>query len=257
MSSGRILVILSSANALGLKDGKSLPTGFYLNELGVPAQRLVDQGYELVLANPRGNPPTMDQSSDDDAFFENEQEHRDIKAFVNGLPQPRSFADILKEGLDGFAGLFVPGGHAPMEDLVVDRELGQILRHFHSAGKPTALICHGPAVLLAAQDDPIAFRAVLETEREAKAPGFLYHGYQLTVFSNIEEKMAELKFPAGLKWYAESALKQAGAKMDVAMVPMQSQVVRDRELVTGQNPFSDEELAITFLAMLQAARITA
>lgn len=257
---GKILVILSSASELALKDGNSLPTGFYLNEFGVPAKRLVDQGYQLVLANPRGNRPAMDASSDDESFFKDEAEHQAIRSFVHGLPdfgQPQTFKQILDGGLDRFRGVLVPGGHAPMADLVVDEELGKILWHFHHKGKPTALICHGPAALLAAQDDPLAFRDAQEAGRDEPAEGWIYEGYKMTVFSNLEEKMTELKFPAGMKWYAESALKQAGGAMNVAMIPMQSRVVKDRELVTGQNPYSDEEFTITFLALLAASRVRA
>ena len=33
---GKVLIVLSSKNTLTLKDGASHPTGFYMNELGVP-----------------------------------------------------------------------------------------------------------------------------------------------------------------------------------------------------------------------------
>ena len=252
----KILVILSSANQLDLADGQRLETGFYLNELGVPAQHLADAGYQLVLANPRGNRPAMDASSDDASFFGNDQDlYQRTRAFVQQLPgrdQPKTFAQILSEGLDDYAGVFVPGGHAPMADLLMDAQLGQILRHFHQDAKPTAMICHGPAAALSAQFDPIGFVSALKEGREVPAQDWIYASYSMTVFSNIEERVAEMKMPAKLQFHIESALKLAGARMDVAWIPMQSKVVRDRELITGQNPASDEELAKQFLEMLGA-----
>jgi putative intracellular protease/amidase len=41
----------------------------------------------------------------------------------------------------------VPGGHAPMQDLLADPALGRLLRAFHAEGKTTALVCHGPIAL--------------------------------------------------------------------------------------------------------------
>jgi putative intracellular protease/amidase len=250
----KILVILSSVNQLPLSNGKTQPTGFYLNEFGIPAQRLREEGYELVLANPKGNQPPMDQSSDDASFFhKDENQHRQIKNLVTQLPgfaAPKTFGEILAEGLDQFAGVFVPGGHAPMVDLIQDRQLGQILHHFHDHAKPTALICHGPAALLSAQADPEIFVERMAKHDPTEASDWPYAGYKMTVFSNIEEKMAELTFPAALQFYAETALKQAGASMDCALIPMQSHVVKHNELVTGQNPVSDDALASAFLSML-------
>lgn len=71
----------------------------------------------------------------------------------------------------------------------------------------------------------------------------------MTVFSNIEERLAELKMPGRLKFYAETALKQAGARLNVVWIPGSSKVV-DRELITAQNPTSDDEFGRQFLAML-------
>lgn len=38
-----------------------------------------------------------------------------------------------------------------MEDLKADKDLGRILRHFHTKQRPTAVICHAPIALLSAQ----------------------------------------------------------------------------------------------------------
>jgi hypothetical protein len=54
-SKGQILVLLSSERQLQLQDGKTEPTGYYLNEFGVPADAFIKAGYELVLASPKGN----------------------------------------------------------------------------------------------------------------------------------------------------------------------------------------------------------
>lgn len=42
-------------------------------------------------------------------------------------------------------------GHAPLEDLKADKDLGRILMHFHNKQRPTGIICHAPIALLSAQ----------------------------------------------------------------------------------------------------------
>jgi hypothetical protein len=63
MSKGKVLVVMSSASALDLKEGKTYATGYYLNEFVVPYRKLVEAGYEPVIANPNGDRPVMDSST--------------------------------------------------------------------------------------------------------------------------------------------------------------------------------------------------
>ncbi|MEP7457713.1 DJ-1/PfpI family protein, partial [Phyllobacterium sp. SB3] len=73
------------------------------------------------------------------------------------LKHPKTLASVVAEGTDGYVGLFIPGGHAPMADLISDKNLGKILTSFHDTGRPTGIICHGPIVLLSALPDADAF----------------------------------------------------------------------------------------------------
>lgn len=43
-SRGKVLVVMSSAHALDLRDGKKYSTGYYLNEFVVPYRKLVEAG---------------------------------------------------------------------------------------------------------------------------------------------------------------------------------------------------------------------
>jgi putative intracellular protease/amidase len=251
---GKVLVVLSSTNTLTLKDGAKHPTGFYMNELGVPLKALIDAGFTPVFCDPDGNEPTMDAGSDKPLFFANEEEHQAVKSLLHSssaLKHPQTLAKIAAGDLDQYRGIFIPGGHAPMEDLWKDAALGKILRHFHDKKQPTALICHGPIALLSALDSPEALVSSLETKTAGKSKGhWLYSGYKMTVFSDAEEKPNEPgKLGGFMKFYPEDALKAAGGELTVA-APRQSNVVQDRELITGQNPFSDKKLAATLLKAL-------
>src|SRR5687768_5730143 len=76
----KILVVLSSENKITLKDGIVHPTGFFLSELMVPVEALIEAGYEPVFATPKGNRPSMDKVSDSAFWFGgNEARLREIK----------------------------------------------------------------------------------------------------------------------------------------------------------------------------------
>jgi len=62
---------MSSAQELDLRDGKKYPTGYYLNEFIVPYRKLVEAGYEPVIANPQGDMPVMDVDGKANALAKN------------------------------------------------------------------------------------------------------------------------------------------------------------------------------------------
>lgn len=251
---GKILVVASSQNKMELADKSIMDVGFFLNEFAVPAQYLAARGYEIVLATPSGEMPTMDRGSNDKKFFHGDEIARaDAETFFHSL-QPISLRDAIDGGLDEYVGVFFPGGHAPMTDLMQDENLGTILRYFHAQNKPTAFICHGPVAALAALPNAGAYRAAL-VNNDAKAAmenakDWIYAGYNMTVLSDAEEWPGEGKKGAQMPLHVEQALQIAGAKMHVEGMNV-SHVVRDRELITGQNPASDIALAKEFDKALQ------
>jgi putative intracellular protease/amidase len=261
---GKVLVILSNAQQLELRDGKEYRTGYYLDELAVPLRKIVDAGYTPVFANPKGEPSTFDPVSNDKVFFGNDDAARAAAvAFLAGekdLQHPRTLASILSEGTKDYVGIFIPGGHAPMQDLIQDRTLGQILVTFHDTGRPTGVICHGPTALLSTVPDPVAFRTAMVAgdvfAASKLAAGWPYAGYRLTVFSSAEEHLIEgpsAQLGGSVQFYAADALAQAGAHVD-HIAAFQPNVVEDRELVSGQQPFSSDAFGDAFVAKLEAAK---
>jgi putative intracellular protease/amidase len=259
---GKVLIVGSSADTFELKSGRRDPTGYYLNELAVPAQAMVDAGYQIVLATPKGTPPVVEQFSvKADYFGDSEaalQKALDFVATSVGLQNPVSIGSVIKQGLDGYIAVFAPGGHPPMIDLMQDPDLGEVLRHFHTEAKTTAFLCHGPVALTAAMPKAKEFRQALvdgdaETAKAAAA-GWQYDGYRMTVFSDDEEKWAEKNILNGdeVVFYPADALEAAGGDVETKGV-FESHVVQDRELITGQNPFSDAEFAELLIETLGRA----
>jgi len=259
MIKAKLLVLGSNATRIELKDGGSAAIGQYLNETVVPSMALIDAGYEVVLATPNGTKPHIDEVSDAAQHFGNDEAaHLRARSFYDNDPsmnQVRTLRSVIDEGLDGFAGVFVPGGHAPVVDLMQDPDVGTILRHFHEAARPTALLCHGPVALAAALPRAREFRAALVAEDTAVATDlakdWIYAGYRTTVFSTSEEKWAEDNlFHADLPFYMPDALRLAGAEVTVGAADWTPNIMVDRELITGQNMASDHPVAAALIAAL-------
>jgi putative intracellular protease/amidase len=258
-SKGKILIVGSSADTFELKDGRKEAMGFYLNEMAIPAQAAVDAGYEVVLATPNGAQPVVDQHSlVADHFGGSEEALKKALDFVAtnaGMKNPRSIRSAIDEGLENYVGVFVPGGHPPMVDLMEDPDLGEVLRHFHAKAKPTALLCHGPIAVTASMPKAKEFRQALVkgdmAAATALAEGWQYAGYRMTIFSNDEEAYVEENIMGGSKvpFYVATALEIAGGKVETKGV-FEAYVVEDRELITGQNPPSDHGVADLFVKAL-------
>jgi len=259
MSKGTILVVGSNATELEALGGGTITIGQFLNETAVPLMTLVDAGYDFVLTTPTGEKPHVDKDSDALIYFANDDEARTrARDFFNNNPamnDVRTIRSEIEAGLDRFAGVFFPGGHAPIVDVMQDPDAGEVLRYFHGANKPTAAICHGPISVLAALDHAPEFRAALIDGDKVKAhelgKGWQYAGYRMTVFSRSEEEYAEENvFHKKLIFNMPDALEAAGAEV-VNADDFTSFVIVDRELITAQNPMSDHELAAKFIEALE------
>jgi putative intracellular protease/amidase len=257
-NAANVLVVLSDSNSLELQGGEFFSTGFYLNELMQPVKLLMDAGDEITFATPLGHIPTMDKHSasvksfggDQQAFEEHLNLLQQLKLTDPEQSPVISLSRVEQIGYDHYDAVFVPGGHAPMQDLSVSPEMGKLLRAFHAEGKPTALICHGPIALISALPDAKAFTARLESNPKATDSGWIYSGYKMVSFTNNEEQAAKGMFNGGqLKFTPETALTNAGAQFQ-AGDKWASHVVVDRELITGQNPSSALELGSVLVQRL-------
>lgn len=261
VSAANVLVVLSDADHLDLKEDKVFATGFYLNELMQPVKRLLDAGHQVTFATPNGLAPTLDKSSDDKMYFNNDdaalQAHRALLEKLQLTSRTASpvisLARAEQIGYDHFDALYIPGGHAPMQDLLTSKALGKALTLFHAAHKPTALVCHGPVALLSTLPDAAAFTQQLADKGQASLqPGWIYAGYRMTVISNAEEEKAKSLLSGGvMKFYPQTALQQAGGKYSSNVTPFTPHVVTDRELITGQNPASASGVAAELLKQLK------
>ena len=124
------------------------------------------------------------------------------------------------------------------------------------------MLCHGPISAVAAMPEAKAFRAALIEGNEKRAAelakGWQYAGYNMTIFSNSEEKWVENDIlHAPMRFHVVDALKIAGANVTTNPVDFEPYVIEDRELITGQNPRSDHLISKKLLEVLERAAIPA
>jgi putative intracellular protease/amidase len=258
-NAGTVLVVLSDQDQLNLKDGKTLQTGFFLNELLEPVQTFIQAGHTVVFATPSGKAPTADQKSNDVNFWGgNEKARQESLALLATLKLTSktgspaiSFAQVKKIGYDKFDGMFVPGGHIPMQDLLKDQQLGQLLTNFHDNGKVTGFTCHGTIAMVSSVPDARGFIAALESGKQPAAPAsWIYKGYKVTAFTNEEEEQSKAFLGGGkMKLFPQDGLTAAGASF-VEGKPWSENVVEDREVISGQNPQSAKAVALAMLKKL-------
>lgn len=228
-----ILMVVSAADSLTMKDGSEHPTGYWAEELVVSHQTLTGAGNTVHIATPGGKKPTVDQVSlaaQSAGGEDRAQGFRDYLEKIDGeLAHPLVLADV---DLAAYDAVVMPGGHGPMADLYKDADLGRLLVAANRDGKIIAPFCHGPAGLLSATDDDGTF--AFECRR-------------LTVFTNEEELGGGTG--ENTPWLVEDALKEKGAVIENGAA-WSSNVVRDGNLITGQNPQSSEDVAKEVLAAL-------
>ncbi|MFB6836885.1 type 1 glutamine amidotransferase domain-containing protein [Streptomyces sp. NPDC056361] len=228
----KILFVMTGADHWTLKDGTKHPTGFWAEEAVAPYEALTAAGHEIVVATPGGVVPTVDRGSlapEANGGQEAADRIAAVLASMDELEKPIRLEDVE---LGEYEAVFYPGGHGPMEDLAVDAVSGKLLIEALESGKPLAVVCHGPAALLAA------------TRPDG---GNAFAGYEVAAFTDDEETQAG--FADKAKWLLESRLVEAGVRVRVGE-PWAPNVVVDRNLVTGQNPASSAPLAAEVVKML-------
>lgn len=223
----KILIILTSHDALG---DTGMKTGFWLEELAAPYYVFADAGAELTLASPKGGQPPLDpKSSAEDAKTADTRRFEADTAAMAALSKTIMLRDVHAEEYDA---VFFPGGHGPLWDLAEDTNSQQIITDTLAANKPLAAVCHAPGVF-----------------RHAKARDgrSVVAGKNVTGFANTEE--AAVQLTDVVPFLVEDMLKQNGGQYSKTN-DWGVHVIRDGNLITGQNPASSAEAARELLNLL-------
>lgn len=257
----QVLVVVSSATSIPLAGGRTEPTGTYLSEVTDPIEPMLDAGFELTFTTPGGRAPTIDGASASLMYFRFSRGQRDAafrtysRLLDLGLGDPVPLEEIARDRqrLETFDAVYVPGGHGPLVDLLyrdahvddtLNEDFGALLAFFHERERTTGLLCHGPATLAAAP----------------RVDGrWIYDGYRMTVFKTLPDLALQTvplarRFRGRLKVEQTGLLRDAGATIEQTALPMGRKVVEDRELITGQDPYSARALGKAFVAKVLRER---
>ncbi|MEV3931901.1 MULTISPECIES: type 1 glutamine amidotransferase domain-containing protein [unclassified Streptomyces] len=228
-----VLFVLTGADRWTLNDGTTHPTGFWAEELAAPHRVFSQAGFDITIATPGGVAPTVDAASLAAEANGGQEQADAVASYLASIDEtlriPARLEDVVPTSYDI---VFYPGGHGPMEDLAVSEVSGRLLTSALDSGTQVAVLCHAPAALLPARRE------------DGSWP---FAGYRMTGFSNAEETQAG--FAAKAPWLLESRLTELGADY-AAAEPWAVHTVHDRNLHTGQNPASSEQLAREILEAL-------
>lgn len=235
----RIVMLLSAADTIGLNHGEKLrQTGVFLNEFYLAYHALKQEGYQVDFATPGAETPSIDQESIDDKYWKGQLDLK-TKAleFItknNSFLHPKSLKHVLDHQSE-YMGLIIPGGQGLMVDLAHHKHIPTLLQEFAAQQKPTGLICHAPSLLLTIDKD--------------KHP---YLGYKVSAVSPMEEFVIERFIMKGKPASREigKRLRKLGLKYRSGF-PKANFAIKDRNLVSSQNPFSSAAFSKLYLEALQ------
>lgn len=231
----KILVLGTSKFLLPCMNETLFNTGHHSTETFVPMYHLDKIGFEFDVATPDGAPLAIEDWTFPLAVGY-EDKIKEMRSKVrNQLEKPKRYEDI-PESLDGYAAIFLPGGHGPLIDLHTYESLGKLLRSANAQGITTISLCHGPSALRAA----------------AVGGEFPYKGYKLVVFPDSMDKTSpKLGYlPGNLSedYCCEAKLKALGCR--VQNQKMDDSISVDRELVTGASQLSAQKVAVAAVELL-------
>ncbi|PKV51415.1 putative intracellular protease/amidase [Aquimarina sp. MAR_2010_214] len=223
---GKILAIVTSAAIMGSTD-KS--TGYELTELSRAYYVFVANGFEVDIASPLGGEPPVVIDDDDMGKYD--------YAFLNdSIAQYKVKHSIPVKDInpERYEAVFFAGGKGAMFDFPENKDIQYIVRHLYQSNKVVGAVCHGPAALV---------NVTLDTGRS------LLENKKVSSFTNDEELLlipdAETIFP----FFLQDKLVEQGARFNEGAMYLEN-ISRDKNLVTGQNPWSTWELAETMIVAL-------
>ena len=232
----RIAIVISNP---AVSSTTGWPVGFWWSELSHPYFAFTETGYEVEIFSPEGGKCGADAMSDPRDSSGYSSSDLISMGFI-ATPALAALIETTKKvsEIDAarFDAIVVAGGQAPMFTYEKTAALKSKFVEFYEAGKISAALCHGVALL----------RYTKLSNGE-----FLAKGRTVTGFANVEEDFADnavwsmnllSRDKHVMPWRIEDELKKLGANYVQAGL-WRGFAVRDGNLITGQQNFSGSETA--------------
>lgn len=215
-----------------------VPVGFWGAELTHAYKELMDVGYKVTIASPKGGKCEMDGWSDPRDPSKYSYPDLITMGFIYTpelWAQVENTAKLADLNLDDYDAIMVAGGQSPMFTFRDNGDLHNALRIFYESDKPTACYCHGTAALI---------------DLKLSDGSYLITGKTMTGFANVEEDYADAYVGKRvMPWHIEDAAKERGANY-IQGGRFKAFAVRDGRLITGQQQFSGAAVAKQVIAAL-------
>jgi putative intracellular protease/amidase len=235
MKSKSILIIAANSS---VSTTLGWPVGFWAAELIHPYDAFTKAGHRVTIASPKGGKLELDAYSDprDASGYSKDDtlslEYLSKPDFVAKLENTPAIATLQMSDFDA---ILVAGGQSPMFTFRGDAALADLFIKFHTAGKPSAALCHGTCLLL--------------DLKNADGTPFI-RGRRMTGFANSEEDFADqVVGQKVMPFRIEDEARALGAEF-VAAPAFQPHALADGNLITGQQQHSGHEVAKLVLAAL-------
>jgi len=228
-----ILVVCTDEGLMPMKNGKVFNTGNHPVEMLVPMLHFRDAGFTFDIATASGKPVVLEMWAFPNKDANVKSLHDEL---APKLKSPKKLASI--PNLDGYAAIFVPGGHGCMINLPSNVHLGKLLNMAHARALPTVTLCHGPSVYLA---------TCLDGTGQAECA---YKGYKTMCFTDKTDAFTPKVgyLPGPMPWKVQEAIEAKG--VEVVNTSETGAATSDRELITGDSPYAANNLGILAAPLL-------
>jgi len=223
---GKILAVVTSSNTMG-SSGKS--TGYELTELARAYYVFKANGFEVDIASPLGGKSPVVIDDDDMGEFD--------YAFLNdAIAQYKTSHTIALNDVvaDVYEAVFFVGGKGAMFDFPDNKAIQSIVRSYYQSGKVVGAVCHGPVALVNVTLDN--GRSLLENKK-------------VSSFTNKEELLLIPDATSIFPFLLQDKLAAQGAQFNEGDMYLEK-ISHDKNLITGQNPWSTWLLAETMIRQL-------
>ena len=239
----KILMVCTEERDMVMANGKKFSTGNHPVEMGLPMLHLLAAGFDIDVVTPTGNPVKVEMW----AMPENDQDVKNLfNDFAGKFERPGNLSEFVAKRMTDdapYIGVFIPGGHGAMLGLPDNDDMGKLLRWAHAKDLYTLAICHGPAAILAADEN-------------SNDKPFIYDGYKIAAFPDAVDKQTPGigYMPGHMPWYFGEKLTELG--VEIINKKADSSCHKDRKLVSGASPKAANDFgrlaAITLLDAVSA-----
>lgn len=223
---GKILAIVTSTDKMGSSD-KS--TGYELTELSRAYYVFEANGFEVDIASPLGGKPPVIIDDDDIGAFD--------YAFLNdSIAQYKANHTIAVQDInpEEYEAVFFAGGKGAMFDFPDNKTIQSIIRSYYQSDKVIGAVCHGPAALV---------HVTLDNGRP------LIENKMVSGFTNDEELLLIPDAKSIFPFLLQDEIVAQGARLNKGGMYLEK-ISHDKNLITGQNPWSTWILAETMIKQL-------